>query len=136
MPIALTTPFPYAEGHGAPSVDYAFVLIKRLDLHAVNKRMVLFMEYGNVGAGGWEACPAREHQIDIKNTPAETAVGQNETTGAWEQEETTPEDLAFDQMRLDFLILATDVGEQIYDVLAQNLYQWLIDNGKYAGVIV
>jgi hypothetical protein len=53
-----------------------------------------------------------------------------------EEVEVAPANPEFDDMRAAFLIVAGDVGEQGYDVVAAFVHQWLIDHDYYEGISV
>lgn len=138
MPILLSTPFTYQPGHGEPPSVHAMVLIGSLQLDSVNRLIVLEMRYGSWDpvASAWTDSGSPPRKIRVVNRPAVTQGGVDPETGQWGEQEAEPSDPAFDQLYESLVVLAGSVGGNHYDHISQYLYQWLIDNGYYQGVIV
>lgn len=143
MPLLLDTPHHYSAGHGVPDADQAFVMIVRMDARPVARSMILWMEYGNVVGGAWVPSGEPAHSIRIQNVEAVMASGivdipgegEDPPTQEWREEETTPANPAYDDMKAALLIDAAHVGEQLYTVLGGFLYAWLLEHGHYQGTI-
>lgn len=137
MPIALATPHHYEPGHGDPGVDYNLVIISGMNMLSTQRTLVLTMQYGNVDASGnWIPSPEPERRIRIQNIPARTQGGTDPEDGLWKEIEVAPADPVFDNLKDGFVIGLGDLNSNGYDVTGAYLYQYLIDNGHYSGVIV
>ncbi len=114
MPIALTTSVAVGD---LDSSAYQQVKIAKLTIDPVAKYIQLDCEYGNTNASVWEpgihAGAAAKKQVTIQNIEGGT-------------------------QHYDVLIASTSAAadEVYYDKVAAKLYQWLIDNGHFAGTVV
>lgn len=165
MPIQLTTPYVQPGTHGRPAKTYAQIKIVSVAIGIENREIQMACQYGNTLADGtWEPAEHLDvgHCL-ICNIPAE--VGQNpeydpdENPDVDEWIETKPAEPHYDQLIGSAATSATfedksadsrykkatvthpvhgalDVWNDLtYVAVANRLYQWLLDEGIYQGVI-
>ena len=135
MPILLDTHYTAPGKHGADAIDYSMVLITKFALHTVGRRVILTLQYGNVVNGAWIS-KDKPFIVSISNCPEQVEMGINPETSEPENVVTCPADMAFDDMREDFAIVQGDVDLKGYDVVSNYLYNYLITNGYYTGILV
>jgi hypothetical protein len=127
MPIQLTTPKMAAEDPNGVT-EYAQVELKQPTIDPDNKRISFGIQYGNTISGAW--VPAMPLGQEIR--PQIYTIYNH------------PEDLEADppvaaDPQYDILIastLSTTVGEPAFELVANAVYQWLLSNGYYDGIIV
>jgi hypothetical protein len=110
MPIQLTSS--YSVGAVDPNSPYQQVKVLQFTLHPAGRLIELSVQLGNTVDGSWAAGMA----IEDKTVKRFRIIGAD----------------------YDTLVASASAaaGEVYYDKVAQKLYQWLIDNGHFAGTIV
>jgi hypothetical protein len=123
MSILLTTPETFNPGHGQPTIVYPEVKIVQVDHEIVAKRLVLHMQYGETIDGDWIGSPHMYKHVEIIEN-FEGIAGQDD----WIEEPDPRYDL--------FMVsqFAESTTAYLYDENARALYQYLLDQGIYAGV--
>lgn len=109
MPIQLTTPF--ATGALDPGGPYQKAKIAVFSVHVEARLIEIVVHYGNVVDGAW--------------IPGMLVPG------------VTVKTFRIEGSAYDALVAQTSAGagELYYDKVAGALYQWLLDNGHYAGTV-
>lgn len=116
MPIQLTTAF--NPGDLDPGKQYTHLAIRHLEHSLDNQTIRLICKYGVLEEGSFVAgamSPTKTHLI--QDEPTADPPGTDYT------------DLVATQ------VVSGDVDDLVYDVNAKHLYQYLLDNGEYAGTI-
>jgi hypothetical protein len=112
MPIQLTTAFD--PGDLDPEKSYTHVKIVHLEHSIVDAFIRLVVARGYLDEGAFV-------ESQIAKRAIYNIVDEGEGTDYTSMVAET--------------VVSGDVGEKVYDVNAQHLYQWLIDKGYYAGTI-
>lgn len=123
MPILLTTPLTYEQGHGIASAVYNELRISCFAIDLDAQSVTMRCTYGNTVDGVWIRGAVAPATHVFENIPAVT-------NGETEIEPAKPN---YDDLILT--PLTTVVGLSLYTEVKQALYQKLIDNGVYQGVI-
>jgi len=123
--IVLDTPFAYSPGHGHPVESYPHVFLRKFSYESAHRCMFLEFQYGTVSNGIWVAGDASDEAVVIENHPAQIDPHNPENSIA--------ADPAFDVLIGTTMIDQSHVGQQLYLVVATNLYQRAIDDGHYQG---
>ena len=126
MTINLTTPQPFEQGHGRPTLTYPQVMAVQIDQGVVGRHLTMHMQYGDHdGEGEWVGSPNFPAFIEVIENFAGIADGE----GGWIEE---PDPV------YDLFILSTypaSTSNPLYDENSDALYQYLLDDGRYEGTI-
>ena len=125
MTILLTTPLVHEPGHGQASETYNEVKILTYRPWTTKGKLEIVTTYGNTVNGAWVNGKTHQRIILVKNTEAETDG----------EVELTPADPAYDNFVGSVFVTQEDVGKLLYGVVSDDLYQYLIDEGHYAGTV-
>ena len=120
MPISLTTAFSYEPGHGQSTISYGEVKIICFTQVTEENRIDMHVQYGDTVDGKWVPGVVPVHMLSIQDTPA------------------IPPDIPAGNDYLMFVgtKYPTSTSNLLYVEVANTLYQYLIDQGLYAGTIV
>jgi len=133
MPLLLDTPYTFDPGFGKPPEDAAMVIIESVHLHLLESELIVQCEYGNVVDGAWVAIATPIHQVFIRNEPGDV-VWDKDAEGNPVPIPVTPDQPHFDEFRAASLTAAA--GLPVFDEAKRHLYQYLLDQGIFAGSIV
>lgn len=123
MPLDLTTPF--QTGDLDPNGPYSQVKIVKMTHDSVAETIEIQVEYGNTALGEWEPGVKEQEMYLVENSPAEYDDQGNETV---------PAGTDYDLLVAKLCGVGND-NTPIYTRVKQELYQWLIDEGYFAGTI-
>lgn len=125
MSILLDTPHPFDPGHGQAVLNFPEVMIVQVDHEIVGQRLVLHMQYGETIDGEWIGTPVVPRFEEV----IENEQGYPDGEGGWIEEPDPKYDL--------FMVssFAPNTTDYLYDINAVALYQYLIDDNRYAGSI-
>lgn len=123
MSILLDTPQAFSLGHGQPDVSFPEVKIVMVTQEIVAKRLVLHMQYGATVAGEWVGSP----DAPMSQQVIENFEGMADGLGGWIEEPDPKYDL--------FMVsqFAESTTTYLYDENSRALYQYLLDDDRYAG---
>lgn len=124
MSITLDTPIQQPPLHGAPAATYGEVKIIVVGLSLVEKQLALTCQYGDTVDGDWVPSPL----------PSIVHTLCNHEQVISNQEVLVEADPAYDLFMVG--AFASSTSTYLYDEVAESLYQYLIDEGIYAGTIV
>lgn len=110
--ITLTTAF--NPGDIDPGVTYANVKIIEFRCNIQGRNLTAICEYGNDDAGEWTPGKIQVVKVPVSGSEYDTLVANSKTLIT---DEATP----------------SDGGHNVYVGAGRNLYQWLIDEGKFIG---
>lgn len=152
MPLQLDTPHTYNPGHGAAPEVYPLLFIRQQTVDTFRGHLVLKLSYGVLDARqprGWRPSPEAPKPVRLRNVPAVTQPGlqtveiedpddpeQTIEVEVTVEVEVTPANPVFDNLLTGFVIQQADVGERAWDVVADFMYQILIDAGLHAGTVI
>ena len=125
MSILLTTPLVHDPGHGQASETYNEIKVLWFRPWTTKNKMEIMTNYGNTVDGAWVNGKTHANCILVQNKPAESDG----------EEETAPAEPAYDDMVNGVVVTQADVGKLLYSVVSDDLYQYLIDEGHYAGTV-
>jgi hypothetical protein len=117
MTIKLTTPVSVL---GEELTEVKIVVV---GIGIEDKQIQLTCQYGNTVDGTWIPSAKLERVTHL----IENKLAINDT-----EKEITPADLAYDEA---ITSVASEAGAYLYDEVASNLYQFLLDRSLYKGVI-
>ena len=123
MPILLDTPFQFSPGHNKPIETYNEVKIVKFAVDIAISELHLLIQYGNTVSGVWVAGQAQINSVFVENL-------EDRVDGGVE----IPAFPAYDI--LVGTSVTTGTGISLYNDVAQNLYQYLIDQEIYEGTII
>lgn len=124
MPILLTTPHTFSPGRNAPDETSNEVRISMFSMELDNQHILIRIRYGNTVAGVWTAGRAPPVDITYEEHPMQTD-GEEEIVPA-----------VTDYSELVFNATTSAAGLSLYTEVKNSLYQKLIDEGDFPGVIV
>lgn len=147
MPIQLATQHVYSPGHGDPDVTSDFVEVVRMDVDTIEDQMLLTVQYGNRDAdNNWVPSGVPNRVIRIRNKPADTRAGTNDTggtmvidgveipPGAYVEMEVTPADPRFKTL-VEEAVTQYPTGTKIFLETQIALYTWLLTHGHEDGSV-
>lgn len=124
MTILLTTPLVHESGHGKVQETYNELKILCFRPWTVQRKIEIIVNYGNTVDDLWVGGKTHQNVILVKNTPAQTDGFV----------ETAPADPAYDVLHV-LVVTQDDVGKSMHEQVLKQLYQYLIDEGFYAGTV-
>ena len=123
MPILLDTPFQFSPGHAKPAETYNEVKIIKFSVDVSIGQLHLLVQYGNTVSTVWQAGKAEIKPVFVEDR-GPTVDGGVEI----------PADPAYST--LVGTSVTSGTGISLYNDVSLNLYQYLIDEGLYAGTII
>lgn len=123
MPIQLTSAFDAGDWDAGKTYGQARIVFFSLD--NLSERISLTVQLGNTVSGKWETGRLPLKEFVIEDKPHDLDENGDPIPNTDDPQYTTLVDK-----------LCPDTSTRIYDASATEMYQWLLDQGHYAGTIV